>query len=646
MQPVSELHYSLSNYESTSAHSRTPALPHSLTKRFLERQPSRLLVGWIQIVALFVWILHPWSISRADEPDEVWTFYAEQTSLSVGATVVGSSHPMNPFSGQSRTIRVTPTLTSWGYYQSNYGHIQNDAVVTVPAPQAWVTSSISPSSDIGSSGYLDITFTPDFTFMPWVTIPIDITSTDSSSGSNIAYTAHAELTFTPPAAEDETWTKESDQSTMVTSIRADDYDLLPGETTNVYVHAEFQTWEVWQSDYDRTEIRNLESSPASGAVLSLDRPSLFSVPDDPVAKFNGPGTIINGTPLLDEAGNGWGTFTRGEGSDTLCRIWATAQYGFMGSSASIDIRKAIVQEVWTLTGTEGSITADMTADGSTTGVAPGATRVLSAAVTYESWEVWTSNLGHTEHRNHATAPAVGATVAWSVAGDASLNVSNSTTDSNGQSSASFTMGSGDAGVRADVSFVGCSSVSTSLGFSPPVVGEWVWDHNAASLSVSLNSTSAAATASMSGQISYNTWSVYRHTGTGATEDRDYSTGTAEGAQLSWSFSGDASASGDSSSTLTGGFNGSATLGVTASTITVTASFAGYSATASTDVAVCTLDSDGDGFTDAEEDKDGSDKNDKDSVPVVTMIRQAYGRYSAGIPFRMTKLRSACPCISR
>lgn len=77
----------------------------------------------------------------ADDPEEVWTFYGEQASLSVGATVLETNHTLDPFPGQVRTIRVAPTLTTWGYYMSNLGHVISDAVVTETAPQTRVRVS-------------------------------------------------------------------------------------------------------------------------------------------------------------------------------------------------------------------------------------------------------------------------------------------------------------------------------------------------------------------------------------------------------------------------------------------------------------------------------------------------------------------------
>jgi hypothetical protein len=191
-------------------------------------------------------------------------------------------------------------------------------------------------------------------------------------------------------------------------------------------------------------------------------------------------------------------------------------------------------------------------------------------------------------------------------------------------------------VRADISYLGCETIYATLDYKAPVPGEWVYDHSDGSLSVTLSAYGGAATESLTGHVSYQTWEVFRHTGTQATENRNVNSSTAEGATLTWDVTaGDAQASGPSASDATGGGIGYATLGTVASTVTLTASFSGFTASASTTVEVCTQDSDGDGFTDAVEGNAGSDPLNPQSVPsgsvpVTTKCSVHGGGYSGSI----------------
>lgn len=588
----------------------------------LRTSQTRFFTGWVQIVTMLTIILQPLSFCRADDP-EIWYFAGTQCSVSPNAVVMNESHPGHPFTGQQRTIRIAPTITTWNYWMSNKGNVQNGASTTLPfVPEgARVTcgieigsgtTSITSEVPIGEEGYVETTFVMGSEPMNRVVVNIGY---DHPMGY-FAY-ATAWLEFEQPTFADETWTYDSTQCSVISSIYAGKNQLEPGESTLVYLHADYQTWEVWKSNYDRTEIREFQSGPASGAIFSAY--TSHHDHDAGAWDWDSGGSATATATQLDEMGNGEATVTMGT-QGSKCFFEVGFNYGDVaGSTSYMTFTKVNPAETWTQTGTEGSISATMSAEGSLSNVSPGQTRNVTTSVTYSTWEVWTSNYGHVENRNGSTSPAVGATVTYSIEGpDGSFTTASPSTDGSGQSAATFTMGSSNARLRADVSFLDTTSVFTSLDFSTPVAGDWVLDHSDGSLTATLWASSGAATASLAANVSYTSWDVYRHTGTQATENRNFSSGTVENASLAWTgSSGDAQVTGDVGTGITGNAGGTAVLGTQGSTITLTANYSGMTASASATVGICTQDSDGDGYSDAAENAADSDPQNRDSTPATT-----------------------------
>jgi hypothetical protein len=232
--------------------------------------------------------------------------------------------------------------------------------------------------------------------------------------------------------------------------------MAPGESREVLVYAQVNSWEVWIGSLSGTiEPRNSQSWPCVSSGIT------FSA--------SGDGTVMTpSSPMTDGNGIAIGIFTMGTGASTV-----TAEVA--GATGSVTFDTPIIPETWTWDHDESLISASLGTTDGTENVPCWVTRPVQAYVEYSSWSVYVSNFGHTETRDYGTSPAIGAQVSWSLAGgDGSVDQLSSTTDSSGNAWVNFTMGAGDSVLRADVTYATSTTTCATLAFS--AAENWTFDH--------------------------------------------------------------------------------------------------------------------------------------------------------------------------
>ena len=159
---------------------------------------------------------------------------------------------------------------------------------------------------------------------------------------------------------------------------------------------------------------------------------------------------------------------------------------------------------------------------------PGENRNLEISVTYETWDVMTSNMGGTRTENHSSAPAEGASVSWiSESGDASIS-GHDLADGSGLCQATLTMGSSDAVVRAEVGYATGHSAYATLSVTavpmPPSTPEWTYLYSESEYSL-VNLAAEGSTElgpgeirTIVGQVQEAVWDVWSD---GFTEERRF-----------------------------------------------------------------------------------------------------------------------------
>jgi len=221
------------------------------------------------------------------------------------------------------------------------------------------------------------------------------------------------------------------------------------DTRTVEVIVEFQQWEIWvHPDTYESQIRNFSSDP---------------VPDVPVGLSLSPwsGSLDTMNPYTDAFGKASTVF---HNSGNSSPVTVSAEYN--GASASLVFEPPVPgttppQEEWNYSHSEATITANLSANALSYPLAMGQAVTLDLYVTYDSWDVLTSNLGNSRTENHSSSPAVSAYVSWSIESGDGYVSGNTYTDGGGIAYADFVVGSSTSVVRADVSFVSGNSTSAT-----------------------------------------------------------------------------------------------------------------------------------------------------------------------------------------
>ncbi len=302
-------------------------------------------------------------------------------------------------------------------------------------------------------------------------------------GTVAMFPAYTSRTFAdegdPPPTE--TWTQQGTQSYLSVSLSAPEgtTDVSPDSTRALLVTVREYSWELWTSDLGGSELRNESSSPMSAAAVSLVLESGNATLPDPA----------NG--LTDMNGQWSGSLIMG--SQTMVVRADVTTSGGTSASASLTISPS---EVWSYDRAEGLLTVTLSAPEGTTDIAQGAQRAVTAHVQYDTWEIWTSNYGGERVQNAVSAPASQAQITWSVLDVADGQVSDAAplADTEGNATATFTMGAGASTLKADVNYAGIVSASATLGFTPEPAPaeEWSYDHDETGYSINLSASGPTA----------------------------------------------------------------------------------------------------------------------------------------------------------
>ena len=497
---------------------------------------------------------------RTDE--EVWSLVSHEASLSVILDAsAGTSDVPN---GALRSITATVQRFTWEVWASDMDHTEVREYVGAARSGATVYFSTTAGSLSSASGATaaDGTVGTALT-MPAVATVVNAVVTDSDGTTTI--TANATLGFTPPVPDPETWSYLRSESLLsaALSVTGGFTDVPDGATRQAQVHVKYDTWDVYLSNYNNTETRNAASSPASYATVSW---SVGSGETGSVPSASSGQADANGDASV--------SFTMGDAASTLL-----AEVSYAGSisgvtSAAVTFTPPAHVEQWHLDHAEGYISAPLSANGSLSDVTNGMQRMVTADVQYTSWEIWVSDMNHSEIRNQTTGPAIEAALSFTVSsGDGSITTTSAFTDASGRAATTFTMGSQDSQVIVSASFAGAAA-SGALVFTAPVPETWSYSRTESILSAVVNvpdgttevPSGAARQVQLHAQV--DSWEVWVSNKGNTQSCYPYSSPAGD-ADVVWSISG-GTVSGDWRTNSNGDASATFIMGSDAATLTASA----------------------------------------------------------------------------
>jgi len=532
--------------------------------------------------------------SRADDSGLTWSFTGSQSSLTVNLSAPNGTQA--GVQGDQLALAVAATQATWDLYtcdqDSTQTMVQNYSTAVLPGGSlTWSVTSgdgtfVNSAPGVNSDGSA-------IAAIQMGSKPTDVTVNLSANGVQASESLHLTV------ADTVTWQYLRTEGVLNANLGTDPIsgNIPLGESHTVQVHADYNTWEVWQGSNGQMITQNNQTGPASSASVA------FSTSGD---------GSISGSAQLDQNGNGTAVFTMGSEQSIVQAVVSYFQTN--NSTAWLEFDPAPPAPVpgptttpdpgttgdpapnWHYDHTEATIAAQVS----------GSTQ-LTAYVSYSSWEAWTDGLGNWNQLNPSSGPAYGASVSFGLqSGDGSFSSADSSTDPNGNASATFGGNTMASTVVVTASYLARSS-TTSLYIAPgpppvdpgtppvdpgtppvdpgtppvdpgtppvdpgtppvdpgtPPVDPWVWSSNQGSIS-----------ASPDGSVTYDTWEVWTNSATGEVSTRNTTSSPAIGGAVSWSVtSGDASVSS----------SGDLTPGSSNSTATETVTFAGYTTTINVDV---------------------------------------------------------------
>jgi len=222
------------------------------------------------------------------------------------------------------------------------------------------------------------------------------------------------------------------------------------------------------------------------------------------------------------------------------------------------------EEVWSYGHGEEAFSVSLNAPDGTADAGVGSVRAVEVRVQRITWEVWVSDMGHTDTREYSSDPVSGASLAFTIedAAPGTLSASSGATDSSGVSTFSLTMGQGAAVVKVvAVSPSGTTTSSATLVFTPPESGtdpdpgsdpdpepeNWSYSRTESLLSATVTSSNGstgdltpATTREVHLHARYDSWEIWE-SDHGNVETRNATSIPAAYAEYSWSIqSGDGS----------------------------------------------------------------------------------------------------------
>ncbi len=335
----------------------------------------------------------------------------------------------------------------------------------------------------------------------------------------------------PLPEEEEIWSEPVQQSGLVAAITCPSgfsYNDT-NEQKDIRVYVSRESWTVQTSNLGNTSTSEITSEPVENAEVTL---TIAVDGGEPASLATGNTTNVG---YVDAA------FYTGS-RNVIINASATVD----GASTSA-VQTFTQNESWSFSHDESLLRGEMTVDGATEQLAPNTERSVELKVTYETWQVWNSNLGGTEARNLIVTPADGAQIEWAFdSGNGSFS-SNPETEANesGVVAATFVMGNQTTVLRAYLSYYLASSSSTAVTFTTPdPVETWQFDHIEGYLSpiIVVDGTTTELNPNdyrqVNVDVNYTTWEVWV-SNFNNTQIRNQSSGAAIDAPVTFSIeSGD------------------------------------------------------------------------------------------------------------
>ena len=305
--------------------------------------------------------------------------------------------------------------------------------------------------------------------------------------------AYADEGDPPP---EETWSYQSSQASLTAEIvtSGSTSGVTPGTAITISATPLLTTWDIYVSNLDstRTRIENLNPNQTpSGSSVTV--------------------SYISGDGWLNTACSP-PVFTVGSGS-AIVRVTMAAN----GITSDHDIEfTPAAPETWTYSTTEGSLGVSLACTDSTSDLAQGSNRSVTAQVVWVSWDVEVSNYGNSRTTNPSTSPASGATVYWSATGDGAVSEAQSTCAQDGTTAVNFTMGTSASTVTATAHYGGTTTAVASAGldFSPLDLTAWRYDRTEGYISTELaevgwpSSNAPGSLHSLAATVLYTSWEVW------------------------------------------------------------------------------------------------------------------------------------------
>ena len=421
-----------------------------------------------------------------------WEYdHTDVTITGVSLSVTGSTG--NVGVGETRGITASVTGDSvevWtrdgetDYRNQQYGVPLDGATVPFGAS---ADGSITPGSGTtGNDGTTSATFT----------MGSQVSTVTASAGAS-----SDSVTFGPV---EEVWTSTGTVTDYSLSFGSD-ASLRSGVGTTLTASVSGDTYETSVSNLGNTKREWISGGPQSGVTVNFGA---------------GSGSLSTASATTDASGLATVYFTMGA---ETASVTASAE----GQSASVTLTYVPSDRQYVRR--ETTVSANLTADDTTTGLQTGANRNVTAHVEFDSWDVYDDG----SRDNHSSGPANGATVYFYVtAGDGSVSTTSTSTGSDGNAGTGFTMGSQDSTVQANVSYLDLGTIYATLNFTH---AHWDYYGTGASLSVSLSADDTTNTATAN--VTVTTWDVYTD-GNGNYDNRNYSYNQpAGGASVNFSAGG-------------------------------------------------------------------------------------------------------------
>lgn len=391
-------------------------------------------------------------MGHAEEGDGIFYQTSSESYVEVQVTAPEGTTGLVP--GTNRQVAIKVLQHSWEIWTNSVSGITETRSQQVTPIGASLSYSIptgngSAYPSFGYSNYMGEATTS------FIAGNVAAASTLVVSASYGGVIATGSIDFSAP--ETEVWSfnhTESLLSATVVTLGTPE-NLASGDTRQVQANVELSTWSIWTSNEGHTQTRDYSTSPAAGASVN------WSI-------TGGDGACLSATSTMSESnGNAYITFMMGESTSVL-----RADMSYAGSNSTYATLTFMpMAEEWYFNHNESivsDVTLSVTNGGSSDGLQYGEQRSLITTANLTTWDVWISNMNHTENRNTQTIYSCPVSNDFAVDyGDGSI------AGQDGLGHTIFQMGSQPSRLRVTASSNGTSGTAT-LDFSPLVE---VWQYS-------------------------------------------------------------------------------------------------------------------------------------------------------------------------